>query len=116
MSTTLYSRKYFSSQKEAEEALRLFAEPSKPLKLPEHGVIDEQYKKIRKLVGDGKFKHGHLLEAYQKLRRSHDNTDVYCAFLDLNGNPCGSLMDIEASIAGTFYRCQLDPKNHRCPV
>ncbi len=107
---TIYDLGYFDSKEAEQSALQRFSE-SKPLTLPNHGLLTHIAKELSSSNG---ITAKDLLLAYQRLREDHEHTDVFCAWKESSGSKCGGLMDIEVDAAGAFYLCQVD-RSHRIP-
>jgi hypothetical protein len=110
---TIYDLGYFASKEAAERVLDRFSE-STPLTLPDRGLLAETAKHLSLRAKKEGISDKDVLLAYQRLRESHEHTDVFCAWKVSSGSRCGGLMDVEVDAAGAFYLCRVD-NNHRTP-
>ena len=106
---------YFSSEEQAEEILKIFARPERPIMLPVFEDIMSAVNALNEIASSRKVTAADLLPIYQRLRESHSNTDIFCGWkIGAGSVVCGAMVDIEVNALGAYYQCKAD-KSHRTP-
>lgn len=101
---------YFASEREADDLLRMFCDGNRPIILPEFREIQRELERLNSLHTITAFD---LLSTYQRLLKSHSNTDIFCGYATSSGGVCGAKMDIEVCALGAFYQCSRDPSHRK---
>jgi hypothetical protein len=110
--------RYYSSEQDAQKALRAFANSERPLLLPDITEVNRATVALNGAAMSGDISPGAVMNAYLSLQANLSVANIICCMPDPSDPTkiCGSDMDIAVDWKGAFYQCRTHPSTHRIPV